>query len=153
MEISSEQSFKKGCMTLCPFFIFLKKEDHALLPVSFPCCEPMTFYTIYYPYHFLAASLRRFMAVQCEHSEAHEREKRKRNPCRDPIRFYAVLYTLTLAYGKKKYTVFIRFSLFFTLKTAVYSAFITRFFSHRVKNVRDNVHREVPESAQNTVSL
>ena len=85
----TKQNFKKGCMTLCPFFVFLKKEDHALLPVSFPCCEPTTFYTIYYPFHFLAASLRRFMAVQCEHSEAREREKR---PCRDPIRFYAVLY-------------------------------------------------------------
>jgi hypothetical protein len=41
------------------------------------------------PFHFLAASLRRFMAIQCEQSEAHEREKRERNPCREPMTFYA----------------------------------------------------------------
>jgi hypothetical protein len=95
----TKQSFKKGRMTLSPFFVFLKKEGHAFLPVSFPCCEPTTFYTIYYPFHFLAASLRRFMAVQCEHSEAHEREKRERNPCRDPIRFYTVKKSARFLYG------------------------------------------------------
>jgi hypothetical protein len=60
-DISSEQSFKIGCMTLCPFFVFFKESRsrfitrfipllraydvlHDLLPVSFPCCEPTTFY-------------------------------------------------------------------------------------------------------------
>jgi hypothetical protein len=46
----------------------------------------------------------------------------------------------------KKVRGFIRFSLFFALKTAVYVA-----FSHRVENVARSVHREVPELAQNTV--
>jgi hypothetical protein len=123
-EISSEQSFKKGCMTLCPFFIFLKKEDHALLPVSFPCCEPTTFYTIYYPFHFLAASLRRFKAVQCEHSEAHEREKRKRNPCRDPIRL------------KKVHGFYTVFSLFHTENCGLFSVYPTFFFPPRQERTR-----------------
>jgi hypothetical protein len=97
-EISSEQSIEKECMTLCPFFVLLKKEDHALLPVSLPCCEPTTFYTIYYPFHSLAASQRCFTTV-----------RDSENPCCQPTTFYAVycpfhslaaiLYGFTLVCG------------------------------------------------------
>jgi hypothetical protein len=41
------------------------------------------------PFHSLAAILYGFMAFQCEHSEAHEREKLERNPCCEPTMFYA----------------------------------------------------------------
>jgi hypothetical protein len=76
------------------------------------------FYTIYYPFHSLAASLRRFMPVKCEHSEAHEREKRGEREALAAILYgfmpvttspcgavggigtpVSRLHTLTLAYG------------------------------------------------------
>jgi hypothetical protein len=53
-EILREESVEKWCTALCPF------------------------YTVYCPFHCLAASLRRFMPVQCEHSEAHERKTREK---------------------------------------------------------------------------
>jgi hypothetical protein len=81
-----------------------------------PCCEPTTFLQQGRTVKTLAASLRhftrfiarfiplprsiRFYAVVWTASKAQLREERReRNPCRDPIRFYAVLYTLTLASG------------------------------------------------------
>ena len=104
------------------------------------------------PFHFLAAILYGFMAVQCEHSEAHEREKRERNPCCEPTMFYAsdntplrssrrsrdagfpIIY-LNLQVRLKKvhgfYTVFSVFPLFspffldFPTKSAVFSRFIS----------------------------
>jgi hypothetical protein len=111
------------------------------------------FYTIYYPFHCLAASLYGFTLVQCEHSVAHEREKRERNPYCDPIRFYAddniplrssrrhrdagfpIIY-LYLSVRLKKVDGFIRFSIFFALKTAVYSAFFNGFFLPRQERTR-----------------
>jgi hypothetical protein len=67
------------------------------------------------------------------------RERRERNPCRDPIRFNAVLYTLTLASSYVFYTVFIRFSLFFELKTASFFSIYFRFRKPRNLQFFDNV--------------
>jgi hypothetical protein len=51
---------------------------------------------------------------------------------------------------KKVQTDFVRFSLFFSLKTAFFLRF-PRFFPHRV--YVHNVHRGIPEKAKNTVFL
>jgi hypothetical protein len=83
--------------------------------------------------------------VDSKRSEAHERKKRA-NSCRDPIRFSAVLYTLTLASGKRT-DVFI-----FHFRTE-YCRFYCVFFSTASKTYANDVHREVPESAHNTVFL
>jgi hypothetical protein len=71
---------------------------HGLLPVSLPCCEPRTFH---------AGSMR---------------ERRERNPCRDPIRFYAVLYTLTSPVKKSTWFLqgFSPFSLYFQRFSSIF---------------------------------
>jgi hypothetical protein len=92
------------------------------------------------------------MPVQCERSEDHERKKREK-----PLpRSYTVLCRFiypNLSVRLRKVYGFIRFSLFFALKTAVFSAFSHGFFPTASRTYANNEHREVPEAAQNTVLL
>jgi hypothetical protein len=129
-EISSEQSVEKECIALCPF------------------------YTIYYPFHCLAARLRRFMPVQCERSEAHEREKRERNPCREPTKFYAsdntplrssrrsrdagfpIIYPNLSVRLKKVHGFYTVFSLFRTENCGIFCVFPTVFLPPRQERTR-----------------
>jgi hypothetical protein len=61
-----------------------------------PCCEPTIFYTVDCPL-FPCCDPTIFYAVVWTASKAQLRkERRERNPCRDP---YAVLYTLTFVHG------------------------------------------------------
>jgi hypothetical protein len=84
-------------MALCPFFVLLKKEDHALLPVSFPCCEPTTFLQ------------QRSSFKERTKGQRTSFFKRTKNPCCQPTTFFAVycpfhslaaiLYGFTLVSG------------------------------------------------------
>jgi hypothetical protein len=89
------------------------------------------------------------MPVQCERSEAHERKKRE-NPL---PRAYTVLCRFispNLSVGlRKAYGFYTVFSLFRTENCGFFCVFSAFFF----RPYANNVHREVPESAQNTAFL
>jgi hypothetical protein len=108
---------------------------HGWMPVSFPCRESIRFYTVYCPFHFLAVILYGFTRFSASAAKL-MREKREREPLSRSRTVLCRFIYPNLSIRLKKYTFFIHFSLFFALKTAVYSAFFPRFFSHRVKNVR-----------------
>jgi hypothetical protein len=121
-EISSEQSVEKECMTLCPFFVLLKKEDQALLPVSLPCCEPTTFYTIYYPFHSLAGIL-----YGCKQSAAQERKKREKPLPRSYTVLCRFIYPNLSVRLKKVHGFYTVFSLFRTENCGLFCVFPTVF--------------------------
>jgi hypothetical protein len=89
------------------------------------------------------------MPVQCERSEAHERKKRE-NPL---PRAYTVLCRFispNLSVGLRKvYGFYTVFSLFRIENCGFFCVFSSFFF----RPYANNVHREVPESAQNTAFL
>ena len=96
---------------------------HGLLPVSFPCRNPTRLY-----------------AGVCTASDFFRRKNKARlgqKEEREPLpRSYTVLCRFinsNLSVRLKKYTVFIRFSLFFALKTVGFSAFFPRFSFYGVK--------------------
>jgi hypothetical protein len=130
-EISSEKSVEKECVALCPFYT-LYYPLHSLAAslqhfynsegqrISFfykrtknPCCQLTTFYAVYCPFHSVPAILYGFTLVcglQAKRSSGKKEERETH-----PIRFYAVLYTLTLIKVRLKkvhgfYKGFLRFS-------------------------------------------